>query len=182
MFVGPVGSPERKWVGREWLPERFAEVSMWLSSRGIATVLVGDERRNDADAAWPNDAVDLRGRTSVAGLAYVIKHAELFVGLDSFPMHIAQAFGTPGVCYFGAIRPELRIYRENMAGITAPSLPCLGCHHEHRVPTIDVPPETTVCKIGGEPCRTGVSAENFIQRIEEHLTTKGNYNQNAAHD
>ena len=44
---------------------------------------------------------DLCGQLSLAELAALIGHARLFVGVDSAPMHMAAAMGTPVVALFG---------------------------------------------------------------------------------
>jgi heptosyltransferase III len=45
--------------------------------------------------------LDLSGRLSLRELAALTAQARLFVGVDSAPMHIAAAMGTPTVALFG---------------------------------------------------------------------------------
>jgi heptosyltransferase-3 len=45
--------------------------------------------------------VDLAGQLSLRELAALTARARLFVGVDSAPMHIAAAMGTPVVALFG---------------------------------------------------------------------------------
>jgi ADP-heptose:LPS heptosyltransferase len=45
-------------------------------------------------------AVDLAGRLTLPGLVGVLERADLFVGNDSGPRHIAEAVGTPTVGVF----------------------------------------------------------------------------------
>ena len=56
-------------------------------------------------AALPTAAarrvVDLGGALSLRELAALTARARLFVGVDSAPMHIAAAVGTPAVALFG---------------------------------------------------------------------------------
>ncbi|HJT33807.1 MAG TPA: glycosyltransferase family 9 protein [Pirellulales bacterium] len=116
----------------------------------------------------PRALIDLRGKTTLYQLAYVIAQARLFVGIDSLPFHIAQAFNVPGVAFFGSIRPELRIYRENMHGVSASELSCIGCHHDRRT-VFPEPPETSLCRIGHEHCRSAVTVRRFIEAVEAVL-------------
>jgi heptosyltransferase-3 len=44
---------------------------------------------------------DLSGRTTIKQLAAISAAADLFVGVDTAPMHIAAAVGTPVVALFG---------------------------------------------------------------------------------
>jgi len=46
--------------------------------------------------------IDLRGKLSYRQAAYVISKATLFVGVDSYPMHVAGSFNIPMVVTFGS--------------------------------------------------------------------------------
>ena len=46
--------------------------------------------------------IDMRGKSSYRQTAYVISKAKLFVGIDSYPMHVAGAFDVPMVVTFGS--------------------------------------------------------------------------------
>lgn len=48
------------------------------------------------------ELVDMRGKLSYRQTAYVISKAKLFVGIDSYPMHVAGAFDVPMVITFGS--------------------------------------------------------------------------------
>ncbi len=50
--------------------------------------------------------MDLRGATTVHQAAAIIGSVNLFIGLDSFPLHLAQAMRTPTVGIFGITSPE----------------------------------------------------------------------------
>jgi heptosyltransferase-3 len=45
--------------------------------------------------------VDLSGQLSLKELGALLRRARLFIGVDSAPMHIAAAVGTPTVALFG---------------------------------------------------------------------------------
>jgi heptosyltransferase-3 len=49
----------------------------------------------------PAPTIDLSGQLSLKELAALTAQAKLFVGVDSAPMHIAAAMGTPVVAIFG---------------------------------------------------------------------------------
>lgn len=52
------------------------------------------------------DAIDLKGKLSFRETAWVIAHARLFTGVDSFPHHCASALGTPQVAIFSCASPR----------------------------------------------------------------------------
>jgi ADP-heptose:LPS heptosyltransferase len=168
MHAGPAGSAARRWVGRDWFQDRFSEIARRLSKRGLQVVLVGDGRPTGDTTPWPANTLDFRGRTTMYQLGTALRHARLFVGIDSFPLHVAQALNVPGVCFFGSVRPELRLFRANMTGVSADFLPCIGCHHDRR-PLLGDTPETSICRIGHEHCRTAVTVERFWEAVEERI-------------
>jgi ADP-heptose:LPS heptosyltransferase len=83
------------WVGKNWPMDRWNELCRHLRSSGYKVVLVG--HGNDIIACDR----DIRGRTSIDELAREISACDFFVGVDSFPIHVAQAIGVPVVGLFG---------------------------------------------------------------------------------
>ncbi len=91
---------------RRWPCERFATVADALAaSEGARIVLTGGPDEADTVRAVRERMsavpLDLSGRTSLGGLAAVIAAADLFIGNDTGPAHIAEAVGTPSVTIFG---------------------------------------------------------------------------------
>jgi ADP-heptose:LPS heptosyltransferase len=92
---------------RRWLPRRLGELGAALDARGARVVLLGglgdaplvDEIRAGLGEAVDR-AVDLSGRLALPGLVGVLERADLFVGNDSGPRHIAEAVGTATVGVF----------------------------------------------------------------------------------
>jgi heptosyltransferase-3 len=78
-----------------------------LSYRGLAVVLSAapdaQERAFTAAvvAAARTPLIDLSGQLSLRELAALAGGARLFAGVDSAPMHMAAAMGTPTVAIFG---------------------------------------------------------------------------------
>lgn len=98
--------PGAGWPGKQWLPERFAEVGNRLRGQGdLSVVLVGSpgERAlcEEVARAMGGGAIQLAGRTTLDQLAAILSGASLFVGNDSGPMHVAACFNVPAVIFFG---------------------------------------------------------------------------------
>lgn len=91
------------WPGRNWPIERLVDVAQWLINRGWKVVLVNGDKSPEFSVI-PH-AVDARGVT-IHQQAAIHAHCSLFVGIDSFPMHLSQAMGTPAVGIFGATLPQ----------------------------------------------------------------------------
>ena len=84
---------------------------------------------NSDSRPWGNftNATDVSD-VDVRKMAALIEQADLFVGPDSGPMHLAAAVHTPSLVIFGSIPPKARINRyPTHTPITHTSLSCLGC-------------------------------------------------------
>ena len=92
-----------------WPGQLYAELAAGLMESGIrcAVVLgpVEEERTPDPSAALPPGACAARPPDLLA-LAGLLERADLFVGNDSGPGHIAAAVGTPTLSLFGPTDPR----------------------------------------------------------------------------
>jgi heptosyltransferase-3 len=103
--------PASRWFFKCWPIEQCAALLASLASRGEQILLTGapDEREKKmVDAiislgACVSDrrVLNLSGQFSLKELAALTSRAKLFIGVDSAPMHIAAAVGTPSVVLFG---------------------------------------------------------------------------------
>jgi ADP-heptose:LPS heptosyltransferase len=95
-----------------WIPERWAEVIVELSNHHqLPVILTGSTNaaeRFHLDAiqrALPSLIPDLAGKLSLLGTAAVLARARLLCAVDSAPVHLADALGTPLVALFGPTNP-----------------------------------------------------------------------------
>jgi len=114
--------PTSRWLFKCWKDEYMAEVIGWLVSQGLRVVITSSRDPKEINKAKrilslvsdvtpsliPTPAgdgaggvVDLCGKTTIKQLAAVSEMSSLFFGVDSAPMHIAAAVGTPVVALFG---------------------------------------------------------------------------------
>ena len=100
--------PTSRWFFKCWREERMSALINALSADGYAVVLTsgpdGKEKQMVADiiAGCPTARLhSLAGQLTLRQLAATIDHARLFIGVDSVPMHMAAALGTPLVALFG---------------------------------------------------------------------------------
>jgi heptosyltransferase-3 len=103
--------PGSRWRFKCWPAASTAALLERIAARGLPIVLTGAP--DDAERALAADILaripvasraaiaDLTGQLSLPELAAVASRARLFVGVDSAPMHIAAAMGTPVVALFG---------------------------------------------------------------------------------
>lgn len=97
VHVGPTA-----WRSKNWPAIRFAELTTKLLEMGHIVLLVG-HRGYEINIPCSQD---LRGKTDITGLAATLRQCSLFIGLCSFPMHVAQAVGTSVVGLFGVTDPK----------------------------------------------------------------------------
>ncbi len=95
-----------------WPPERFARLATLLRERtGRVSLALGygpaeREAVDRAAAAEGSGALRLAPAVSILGVAELERRAALFVGCDSFPLHLAAGLGRPALGLFGVSDPE----------------------------------------------------------------------------
>jgi heptosyltransferase-3 len=99
--------PTSRWLFKTWTDDANAELVRRLVRDGHSVVLTGapDAREKAIIARIVGGArvpvTDLSGQLTLRELAAVAGRARVFFGVDSAPMHIAAAMGTPVVALFG---------------------------------------------------------------------------------
>lgn len=117
----------RNTYGIEW-----QQVLDFIRSLGLEPIQISGEGKN-LIAPW----VKTKDFREVMSLIY---NADLFIGLDSGPSHIAAAMDIPSVIFFGSVNPYFR-HLDNKKKIFLQS-PCPFAHCYHEIPN-------TL----GQPCR-----------------------------
>ena len=99
--------PASRWFFKCWPVERMAALIGELQTAGHTVVLTAapsaDERAmvDAIQSRLARPVPSLAGELSLKELAALTQQARLFIGVDSAPMHIAAAVGTPVVALFG---------------------------------------------------------------------------------
>ena len=112
-------------VSKEWNKVGFAEVARYANKKGLCSVFIGAQSDKDTikdiAKAYDSEVIDLSGKTTLGVLGGIIKEAEMFVGVDSGPAHMAAALGVPTVILFsGANNPDEWAPRGNNVDIIYP--------------------------------------------------------------
>ncbi len=134
LHVG-AGTPAKAWPVGHW-QELLGRIIVDHAAR---VVLVGGRRDRITAAeilggrAWPG-VVDWTGRLSVPELAALLEQADVLVGADSGPAHLAAAVDTPAVVLFsGTNRPRQWRPRGEHVRVIRHQQACSPCHR-HRCP------------------------------------------------
>ena len=100
--------PSARWEWKRWPVEKWLEVGRFLATRFSKIVIsCGPDAQEIAEARAIAEglgpvAICTEGKLTWAQLAWVLRRARFFVGVDTAAMHLAAACGTPTVALFGA--------------------------------------------------------------------------------
>jgi heptosyltransferase-3 len=127
--------PASRWSFKSWTPERNAEL---IDRLAVAHRVVLTAAPMPAELSFvqsilstaKSKPVNLAGKLSLKELGALTARARLFVGVDSMPMHLAAAMGTPAVALFGPSgEQEWRPWRVAHRVVTT-SHPCRPCGND----------------------------------------------------
>jgi len=106
--------PTSRWLFKCWKDEYMAEIIRWFLDKRITVIVTSSSDKQELDKAkrilslvfsrlsvHDSGLIDLCGKTTIKQLGAVSLAADLFFGVDTAPMHIAAAVGTPVVAIFG---------------------------------------------------------------------------------
>ena len=99
--------PASRWRFKCWPAEKNAELIERLIREGRRVVVTAAPDPSELEfiktilEKTKQQVVNLAGKLSIKELGAVAGRAQLFVGVDSMPMHLAAAMGTPTVALFG---------------------------------------------------------------------------------
>ncbi|HTA25057.1 MAG TPA: glycosyltransferase family 9 protein [Terriglobales bacterium] len=100
-------NPGAGWGAKQWPAERYGLVATQLAKDGLKSLVnfgPGEEKLAQAVEAASVGAAEAVGCT-LTELISLTRHARLFIGGDTGPMHLAAALGIPVVALFGPTDP-----------------------------------------------------------------------------
>jgi ADP-heptose:LPS heptosyltransferase len=157
--------PAARWATKWWTPEAFAAVGDRLvEAMGAAVAITGGGADVGAAEAVRTrmrlPALNLAGRTPLKVLAALLRRAAVMVSVDSGPMHLAAAIGTPLVALFGPTAPSRTgPYGAGPRCVLQERLPCVPCLERRcRVP------HTRACMRSLDPQRVAAEAMALARR------------------
>ncbi len=153
---------------KRWPAEHWRRLVACLSAEGNAHVaLVGTSNdtqtaRAILGASAPASVADWTGRFSVDELAAVLQEADVLVGADSGPAHLAAAVGTAVIALFsGTNSVEQWQPRGRSVRVLRADVPCSPCHLK-------------ACPVAGHRCMRGVLPDHVIHALNQSLEEGSN--------
>jgi ADP-heptose:LPS heptosyltransferase len=127
MHAGPA------WLVREWPIGRWAELSKTIGSCTSAVIIqIGTDFEAGRQLLRPlriPDTVDWVNKLDLLELAALLELANVYVGIDSGPLHIAATIGVPSIGLFGPTLAPLFLHPRASTKVITGSSKCIGCHH-----------------------------------------------------
>ena len=157
-------NPQARWPTKLWGEERFARLGEILARRyGARILVIGSSSdlplaRRLASRMDPAPFV-AAGRTDLKVLIALLKRIDLLVTVDSGPMHLAAALGTPLVALFGPTDPRLIGPYGGDGVVLRVPLPCSPCSKRR-------------CQIEADRlCMRSISVEEVAEAASSLLAT-----------
>ncbi len=125
--------PSAGYLSKKWLGKKWSEVIFRLNKELNAKVIIVGAKGEKALCDNMKEissvkVIDVVGKTKLGQLAALLKKANLFIGTDSGPSHIASAMSTPCVIlYSGTNDPAQWAPLGKKIFIIQKDVPCKGC-------------------------------------------------------
>jgi ADP-heptose:LPS heptosyltransferase len=138
-----------EWQGRNTDPANLRHLVERVRARGYRVWAIG----NDAD---PVDGVPHLGSLTATELMQAMRGAHGFVGIDSFPLHVAALYDRPSLAFFGATYPSVVLTPvTRLVALRNEALACNGCVYVTR------PIGYNECHFGDQRCGEPLPAERL---------------------
>ena len=137
-------------------PDVCRDIVAALVAAGRRVVVTGSAGERELTGYVAADvALDLGGRTDLARLAGVLRHADAVVVGNTGPAHVAAAVGTPVVSLFAPTVPYQRWgpYRVPAVRLGNPGAPCRDTR-------------ASVCPVPGHPCLSTVDPAEVVTAVQ----------------
>jgi lipopolysaccharide heptosyltransferase I len=122
--------PAARWRTKLWEPDGWRRVAAALQGAGCGVIFTGGRQDVPLVEAIVRrlepPPLSLAGRLTLKELAALLGTVDLMITVDSGPMHIAAAMGTPVLALFGATDP-LRTGPMGPGTVLRHALPCSPC-------------------------------------------------------
>ena len=130
--------PTSRWLFKCWRDEAAAGITDYLEGRGIRVIMTSGPEKKELDkiasitSITKKKPLDLSGRLTLKQLAALIKRSSIYFGVDTAPMHMAAAVGTPVVALFGPSDSKVWGPFSERAKVIAleDRFDCMPCHQD----------------------------------------------------
>jgi heptosyltransferase-2 len=141
---------------KRWPARHFAELARKLAAKGCTVWLFGSEKDRtigeEIARLSGGAAINLCGKTDLAGAIDLLSLAEVVVSNDSGLMHVTAGVGRPVVALYGSSSPEHTPPLSARARLVRTGIECSPCYARE-------------CPLGHFKCMNDLLPERVIQEI-----------------
>lgn len=143
---------------KKWPLERVAEIMKWVhAEHGLSCILVGDnEDAKDAGTLHQLTGIPIHqaaGKVNLLVFAALCEKADIYIGNDSGPLHIATVMGAPSIGLYGPGDPIFHPRLPNSRFLHH-ILECNPCDQVH-------------CKYKEYPCIERITIEEVREKVND---------------
>jgi ADP-heptose:LPS heptosyltransferase len=122
----------RTWPVRMWHAAKWQKLVGLIHAEYDVVILQFGFTKDDGTDDFDNltGVQSVTNRLKSDELVALVASCHLLVSIDSGPVHLAGAVGTPVVGLFGAVDPHYRLPPDSPAVGLFSDVPCLFCHHK----------------------------------------------------
>ncbi|ADQ15545.1 glycosyltransferase family 9 protein [Halanaerobium hydrogeniformans] len=124
-------NPFTTWESKNWFLERYFELADELIAEGYYVIFTGSNADREAIDKYEGNKEfysNLAGKTDLQELAEIYNRADLYIGGDTGPTHLAAAIGLQVIALMGPTNPVTHgPYGEGHTVIQDNSLKCIRC-------------------------------------------------------
>lgn len=152
--------PGRQNTNKAWVFDRFSELGRELISRyGVRLAFIGaaseKAQTEEIISGIGGPCLSLAGELNLKEVGALIEVSRLFIGVDSCPLHIASAVGTPTVCLFGPSEPRIWNPPGEKHVVIRKQIGPEPCGEPH-------------CGPSQSKCLAGITAADVLSAVESH--------------
>lgn len=111
---------------KDWPIEKWLELFKCCKKHQLKFVILGVKSKKLNNIAFPDNVIDMRGKTSLIEMGYLVKRANLLIAVCSLFVHVAYAMHTPVIGIYGP-QPVWRGAPPNIFAAICSSAECAPC-------------------------------------------------------
>ncbi|MFO1043640.1 MAG: glycosyltransferase family 9 protein [Planctomycetaceae bacterium] len=161
--------PQTHWKPREWPQSSWLFLGHQLKQNGITPVFLLDKKD---DRYCTADVMSYWGY-SLGHIMALMQIADVVVGNDSMPAHLAGTLGCKTIAIMGPTKPSVFAHIPDVQCLTSSSMRCTGCHFSA--------PFSRACDVGCSALAS-VSVHDVLDRIRLNLENRPVIQQVNWHD
>jgi ADP-heptose:LPS heptosyltransferase len=164
-------NPGPSWRVKEWVASKWQALIDKIHSEYDAVIIQFGTNKGDGSSEYDTltGVKSFVSRLNGEELVALIAISDLVISIDSGPVHIAGAVGTPVIGLFGPLDPALILPPASRALGLFSDVPCLFCHN--RTPVVhwfDGCPNDIACMETLGPDTVFESAKATLARYRKH--------------